>query len=154
MYGTLYWAYYPDKFAFSHKNTVTAGPSRGMQWVRHTLLRPTVAFTAVGMTFAGVESFLEEVKGSHHKDPWNATFAGAAAGMVLGGFMTRRIDVASMTGLGTALVMGMIEFNGSNIVVDPPTQNARKFPDAVATKFSESSELNGLKEKYPAYKNH
>ena len=118
------------------------------------MLRPTVAFTAVGMTFAGVESFLEEVKGSHHKDPWNATFAGAAAGMVLGGFMTRRIDVASMTGLGTALVMGMIEFNGSNIVVDPPTQNARKFPDAVATQFSESSELSGLKDKYPAYKNH
>lgn len=104
------------------------------------------------MTFAAVESFLEEVKGSHHKDPWNAACAGGAAGFVLGGLMRRRIDIASMTGLGCALLMGMVEFNGSNVVVDPVTENKRKFPTSVESKFSESSELSGLKEKYPAYK--
>lgn len=153
-YGGIYWAYYPDKLAFSHKNTVTAGPSRGMQFLQHTVLRPAVAFTAVGLTFAGVESFLEELKGSHHKDPWNAAYAGAAAGLVLGGFFTRRMDYASMTGLATGLLMGVLELNGSNMVCDPVTEAAKKFPTTLPTKFEESTNLAELKDKYPGYKQH
>mmetsp|Transcript_18934 Transcript_18934/g.46897 ORF Transcript_18934/g.46897 Transcript_18934/m.46897 type:complete len:195 (+) Transcript_18934:37-621(+) len=152
-YGTFNWAYYPDKFAFSHKNTVAAGPSRGMEYLTHTMLRPAVAFTAVGVTYAGVESFLEEVKGSHHKDPWNSAFAGAAAGMVLGGFFTRRFDIASMTALGVGLVMGMVEVNGPNVLCDPVAQEAKKFPSSFSAKFKESDDLSDLKAKYPSYKN-
>ena len=118
-----------------------------------TMLRPAVAFSAIGLTYSGVESFLEEVKGSHHKDPWNATFAGAAAGLVMGGFFTRRIDIASMTALGVGLLMGMVEVNGSNMVCDPETDAARKIPASIAKTFEESEDLQGLKMKYPAYKN-
>jgi hypothetical protein len=117
------------------------------------MLRPAVAFSAVGLTFAGVESFLEEVKGSHHKDPWNAAYAGAAAGLVMGGFFTRRVDLASMTALGVGLLMGMVEMNGSNMICDPVGQKAKKHPTTIAVKFEESPELSGLKDKYPRYKN-
>lgn len=115
------------------------------------MLRPAVAFSLVGLTFAGVESFLEEVKGSHHKDPWNSTFAGAAAGMVMGGFFTRRFDIASMTALGVGMVMGMVEVNGPNLICDPVTQAAKKFPASFSAKFEESEELSDLKDKYPQY---
>lgn len=117
------------------------------------MLRPIVAFSAVGLTFAGVESLLEEIKGSHHKDPWNATYAGAAAGMVLGGFFTRRFDIASMTALGVGIVMGMVEVNGPNVICDPVTQAAKKFPASFSAKFKETQDLSDLKDKYPAYKN-
>lgn len=152
-YGTFNWAYYPDKFVFSHKNAVVSGPRRGMEYLRHTMLRPVVAFTAVGVTYAGVESFLEEVKGSHHKDPWNSVFAGAAAGMVMGGFFTRRFDIASMTALGVGLVMGMVEVNGPNVLCDPVGQEAKKFPSSFSAKFKESDDLSDLKAKYPSYGN-
>jgi hypothetical protein len=152
MYGAFNWAYFPDKFAFAHKNTITAGPARGVQYLSHTMLRPAVAFTAVGVTFASVESFLEEVKGSHHKDPWNAAFAGAAAGLVMGGFFTRRFDIASMTALGTGLLMGMVEVNGSSFICDPVTQAAKNFPAVVPARFVETADLKDLKDKYPAYK--
>lgn len=151
-YGAMHWAYYPDKLAFSHKNTVTSGPSRGMLWIRHTVLRPTVAFSVVGLTFAGVESFMEEVRGSHHKDPMNAAYAGAAAGLVLGGFMTRRFDIATMTGLGMGMMMGLLELNGSSLVCDPETEAAKKFPVSLPSQFKESPVLSELKDKYPAYK--
>jgi hypothetical protein len=117
------------------------------------MLRPAVAFSAVGVTYAAVESFLEEMKGSHHKDPWNSAFAGAAAGLVLGGFFTRRFDIASMTAVGTGLVMGMVEVNGPNVICDPVTQAAKKFPASFSAKFEESEDLSDLKEKYPSYKN-
>lgn len=117
------------------------------------MLRPTVAFTAVGLTYAGVESFLEEVRASHHKDPWNATFAGAAAGLVMGGFFTRRFDIASMTAVSVGLLMGMVEVNGPNVICDPETQAAKKFPASMPSKFEETEDLSDLKEKYPAYKN-
>jgi len=116
------------------------------------MLRPAVAFSAVGLTFAGVESFLEEIRGSHQKDPWNAAGAGMAAGIVLGGFVTRRFDVASMTGLGMSLLMGMVEMNGSNLICDPETEAAKKFPVTLPAKFEETPVLSDLKEKYPAYK--
>mmetsp|Transcript_125238 Transcript_125238/g.359689 ORF Transcript_125238/g.359689 Transcript_125238/m.359689 type:complete len:194 (-) Transcript_125238:7-588(-) len=152
VYGTLYWAYYPDKFVFSHKKTVEPGPSRGRLWVQHTVLRPMVIFSSVTLTFAGVESWLEEVRGSHHKDPWNAAGAGMAAGAVLGMFTTRRFDIAFTTGLGLSLLMGAVEFNGSSIICDPETETAKKFPPTLPRKFEESTTLKELKEVYPAYK--
>ncbi len=151
-YGTVYWAYYPDKFAFSHKKTVTGGPSRGRLWLQHTLLRPMVVFSSVSLTFAGVESLLEELRGSHHKDPWNAAGAGMAAGALLGAFATRRFDIAFTTGLGMSMLMGAIEFNGSSILCDPVTEASKKFPTSLPGKFEESKNLKELKEVYPAYK--
>lgn len=151
-YGTLYWAYYPDKFAFAHKNTVTIGPSRGRLWIQHTVIRPVVLFSSVCLTFAGVESFLEEMRGSHQKDPWNAAGAGMAAGALLGAFATRRFDIAFTTGLGMSLLMGAVEFNGSTILCDPVTEKAKKFPTTLPAKFEESTDLKELKETYPAYK--
>lgn len=111
-----------------------------------------VIFSSVTLTFAGVESWLEEVRGSHHKDPWNAAGAGMAAGAVLGMFTTRRFDMAFATGLGLSLLMGAVEFNGSSIVVDPVTENAKKFPATLNGKFEESTTLKDLKDVYPAYK--
>jgi hypothetical protein len=151
-YGSLYWAYYPDKLAFGHKNLVTSGPSRGMMWIQHTMLRPTVMFSIVGLTFAGVESLMEEIRGSHHKEPINAAYAGAAAGVVLGGFMTKRFDYATMTGLGMGMLMGLVELNGSNLICDPQGQAAKKFPVSMHSQFQETADLNELKDKYPAYK--
>jgi hypothetical protein len=148
----MYWSYYPDKFAFGHKNTVTSGPSRGMLWIRHTVIRPTVMFSAVGLTFAGVESLMEEIRGSHHKEPINAAYAGAAAGVVLGGFVTKRFDIATMTGIGMGILMGLVELNGSSLICDPEGQAAKKFPVSLPSQFSETTTLNELKEKYPAFK--
>mmetsp|Transcript_129446 Transcript_129446/g.192702 ORF Transcript_129446/g.192702 Transcript_129446/m.192702 type:complete len:199 (+) Transcript_129446:100-696(+) len=152
-FGALQWAYYPDKMAFGHKNTVTSGPSRGAQYIRYTMVRPAVAMAVTNMVFASVESFLEEVRGSHQKDPWNAVGAGAAAGLVIGGFFTKRFDVASMTALGTGLLMGMVEFNGPSIICDPETEQARKHPKSLPAKFEESATLSDLKKLYPKYEN-
>jgi hypothetical protein len=152
-YGALQMAYYPDKMAFAHKGTVTTGPPRGMAYIANTTIRPAVVFSAVTMTYATVECVAEEIRGSHHKDPWNSAFAGAAAGMVLGGFLARRFDVASMTALGTSLLMGMVDFNGPSVICDPITEQSKHFPLNVSTKFDESKELKELKSKYPAFKN-
>ncbi|KAG7371070.1 Tim17/Tim22/Tim23/Pmp24 family protein [Nitzschia inconspicua] len=152
-YGALQMAYYPDKMAFSQKGTVTAGPARGLSYISKTTIRPAVVFSAVTVTFAAVESVAEEIRGSHYKDPWNSAFAGAAAGLVLGGFLTRRIDVASMTALGTGLLMGMVDFNGPSPICDPMTEQAKHFPPKISPKFEESEELKGLKAKYPDFKN-
>jgi hypothetical protein len=151
-YGALMMAYYPDKLAFAPKGTVSAGPARSFQYVMATTIKPAVTFSAVTLTYAAAESRFEELKGSHHKDPWNSAFAGAAAGMVLGGFLARRFDVATLTALGTGLLMGMVDFNGPSILCDPETEKARHFPSKVATKFDESENLKALKEKYPEFK--
>ena len=73
--------------------------------------------------------------------------------MVLGGFLTRRFDVASMTALGTGLLMGMVDFNGPSAICDPVTQDAKHFPSKISMKFQESEELKDLKDKYPQFKN-
>ena len=151
-YGLMSWAYYPDRYAFAHKNTVLPAPTRGMAWLNQTTFRPAVTFSLVNLTFASVESFMEEIKGSHQKDPWNATVAGAAAGIVLGGMTTRRFDIATATGFGLGLLMGLVELNGSNIICDPEHEYARHFPPSMPAKFEESELLSELKEKYPAYK--
>eukprot|EP00538_Stauroneis_constricta_P009603 CAMPEP_0119550766 /NCGR_PEP_ID=MMETSP1352-20130426/4218_1 /TAXON_ID=265584 /ORGANISM="Stauroneis constricta, Strain CCMP1120" /LENGTH=193 /DNA_ID=CAMNT_0007596717 /DNA_START=46 /DNA_END=627 /DNA_ORIENTATION=+ len=150
-YGVMYWAFYPDKMMFSHKNTITTGPSRGLNYLKATMLRPTVYFTAISVTFSAVESLLEELRGSH-KDPWNTAGAGFAAGMVMGGFFTRRFDIASMAGVGSAILMGAIELNGPTVITDPESQHEKMFPVKVPIKYEESEELSGLKDKYPAYK--
>lgn len=152
-YGALQMAYYPDKMAFAPKGTVTPGPSRGLAYITQTTIRPAVVFSAATVTFAIVESLAEEMRGSHHKDPWNSAFGGAAAGFVLGGFLARRIDVASMTALGTGLLMGMVDFNGPSAICNPIKEQAKHFPSKISTKFEESEELKGLKEKYPDFKN-
>ena len=145
-------AYYPDKFVFAQKGTITSGPARGLNYLKHVVFRPAMVFSAGTVTFAAAESFLSEVRGSTTKDPWNSTLAGAAAGLVLGGFLTRRFDIATTTAIGTGLMMGLVDFNGSNLICDPEAKEARCFPTKVPTVFEESEELQGLKEKYPAYK--
>jgi hypothetical protein len=146
-------AYYPDKMVYAPKGTVTFGPPRGLAYMTKTIIRPAVAFSAVTVTYAMVESLAEEMRGSHYKDPWNSALAGAAAGMVLGGFVARRFDIASMSALGTGLLMGLVDFNGPSIICDPITQQAKHFPSKISTQFDESEELKSLKSKYPAYKN-
>merc|ERR1711865_1359023 len=109
-------------------------------------------FSAVTVTYAAVESLFSEMKGTTGKDPWNSAFAGAAAGMVLGGFVTRRFDIATTSAIGTGLMMGLIDFNGPSISCDTETRQVRSFPATVKSVFDESEELKNLKEKYPAFK--
>lgn len=151
-FGAFQMAYYPDKFIFAQKGTISSGPARGVNYLKHVVFRPAMIFSAVTVTFAASESLLSEVRGTTTKDPWNSTFAGAAAGMVLGGFLTRRFDIATTTAIGTGLMMGLVDFNGSNMICDPEAKEARCFPTKVPTAFEESEELQGLKEKYPGYK--
>ena len=146
-------AYYPDKFVFAQKGTITSGPARGLKYLQHVVFRPAMIFSAGTVTFAATESLLSEIRGTTTKDPWNSTLAGAAAGLVLGGFITRRFDIATTTAIGTSLMMGLIDYNGSNLISAPAGKEARSFPSKVSTVFEESEELQGLKEKYPAYKN-
>ena len=61
--------------------------------------------------------------------------------------------IATTTAIGTSLMMGLIDYNGSNLISDPAGKEARSFPSKVSTVFEESEELQGLKDKYPAYKN-
>ena len=100
------------------------GPARGIDYLKMNVMRPAVYFSLIGITFAAVEGFMEEVRGNKSlvKDPWNTAVAGFASGMVMGGFYTRRLDVASMTGLGIGLLMGAIEFNGPSLIADAKTQ--------------------------------
>lgn len=151
-FGAFQMAYYPDKFIFAQKGSISSGPARGMAYLKHVVFRPALIFSAVTVTYAGAESFLSEVRGTTSKDPWNASMAGAAAGMVLGGFVTRRFDIATTTAIGTGLVMGLLEFNGPSMICDPETKRSRSFPTEVPNSFEESEELQGLKQKYPAYK--
>ncbi|OEU12282.1 hypothetical protein FRACYDRAFT_270572 [Fragilariopsis cylindrus CCMP1102] len=151
-FGAFQMAYYPDRFAYAQKGTVLSGPVRSLNYIKHAVFRPAMIFSAVTVTYAAAESFLSEIKGTTSKDPWNSAFAGAAAGMVLGGFLTRRFDIATTSAIGTGLIMGLIDFNGPNIICDPDTKQARCFPAKVSTVFEESEELKNLKEKYPAFK--
>eukprot|EP00536_Pseudo-nitzschia_multiseries_P013362 jgi/Psemu1/309908/fgenesh1_kg.567_\ len=151
-FGAFQMAYYPDKFVFAQKGAISSGPSRGIAYLQHVVFRPAMIFSAVTVTYAAAESLFSEVRGTTTKDPWNATMAGAAAGMVLGGFVTRRFDIATTTAIGTGLVMGLIDFNGPSMVSNPDAKQSRSFPTKVSTVFEESAELQGLKEKYPAYK--
>lgn len=146
-------AYYPDKMAFARKGAVATGPSRGLQYITKTTIRPVVIFGTTTVTYAFVESLFAELRGSHHKDPWNSAFGGAAAGMVLGGLLTKRFDVASMSALGTGLLMGMVDFNGPSAICDPVSQKAKHFPSKISMQFQESDELKELKDKYPKFKN-
>lgn len=120
------------------------------------MLRPAVYFSLIGITFAAVESVLEDVRNNHSgfKSPWNSAAAGFCSGVVMGGFYTRRFDIASMTGVGIGMLMGAMEFNGPTMIVDPETQQKKLFPDTVPTVYTESEDLSALKEKYPAYKNY
>ena len=115
------------------------------------MLGPAVYFSAIGVTFAAVESFLEEMTG-HPKDAKNTAAAGFAAGVVMGGWFTRRFDIAAMAGLGLSLVMTGVEINGPRMISDPDTELARNKPEKASIKFEESEELAGLKDKYPRYK--
>jgi hypothetical protein len=118
------------------------------------LLVPTVYFTAIGITFSAVESLLEEFRGSHTaaKSPWNTAMAGAAAGIVMGGWFTRRFDIACMTGVGLGLLMGGVEVNGPSVICDPETEKMRNFPESVPVQFEETDDLAALKNKYPQFK--
>ena len=145
-------AYYPDKFVFAQKGTISSGPARGLNYLKHVLFRPAMIFSSVTVTYAATESFFSEVRGTNPKDAWDSTLAGAAAGMVLGGFLTRRFDIATTTSIGTALMMGLLEFTGSSMICDASGKESRSFPTKVPTAFEESGELQDLKEKYPAYK--
>lgn len=151
-FGAFQMAYYPDRFAYAQKGAISSGPVRSLNYLKHVVFRPVMIFSAVTVTFAAAESFLSEIKGTTSKDPWNSAFAGAAAGMVLGGFVTRRFDIATPSAIGTGIMMGLIDFNGPNIFCDPVTQHARHLPTKVPTVFKESEELKNLKEKYPAFK--
>ena len=73
--------------------------------------------------------------------------------MVLGGFFTRRFDIASMTAVGVGLVMGLVEVNGPNVLCNPVAQGTKKFPSSFSSKFAESEDLSDLKKKYPSYNN-
>lgn len=145
-------AYFPDKFVFAQKGAITSGPARGVAYLQHVVFRPAMVFSAGTVTYAAAESFFSEVRGSTTKDPWNSTMAGAAAGMVLGGFLTRRFDIATTTAIGTGLMMGLMDFNGPSMICDTDTKESRSFPNKIPKVFIESEELKGLKEKYPAYK--
>jgi hypothetical protein len=151
-FGAFQMAYYPDRFVFAQKGTISSGPARGLNYLKHVVFRPAMIFSSVTVTYAAAESFFSEVRGTNPKDAWDSTLAGAAAGMVLGGFLTRRFDIATTTAIGTGLMMGLLEFTGSSMISNPSGKDARSFPTKVPTAFEESDELQGLKEKYPAYK--
>lgn len=151
-FGAFQMAYYPDKFIFAQKGTISSGPARGLIYLKHVVFRPAMIFSSVTVTYAVTESLFSEVRGTNPKDAWDSTLAGAAAGMVLGGFLTRRFDIATTTSIGTGLMMGLLEFTGSSMICDPHGKEARCFPTKVPIAFKESEELQGLKNKYPAYK--
>lgn len=151
-YGVFQWAYYPDKFAFAHKNTITVGPSRGFAYLNSTMFRPAVYFSAIGITYSTVEHLMTDIFSGGHRQPRDSAAAGFAAGIVMGGFLSRRFGTSIMTALGTSIVMGCLEMNGPTVMNDPVTENARNRPATVQTKYQESEDLAALKEKYPAYK--
>lgn len=151
-FGAFQMAYYPDKFVFAQKGAISSGPARGLNYLKNVVFRPAMIFSAVTITYAAAESFFSEIRGTTTKDPWNSALSGAAAGMVLGGFVTRRFDIATTTAIGTSVLMGLVDFNGPNMICDPEAKQERSFPTKVPTVFQESEELKGLKEKYPAYK--
>jgi Tim17/Tim22/Tim23/Pmp24 family len=121
------------------------------KFFRSGFSRPMAAFASVGMAYAGVECLFESVRDPEGTSKhWNSAAGGFAAGMVMGA-MTKRIDVALVSGLGNSLLMFGVQFHGLHYVTDPH-QMAMKIAGKWPTQWKESNELAALKEKYPEFK--
>jgi len=119
------------------------------------VMTPVVAFTAVAATYTIAEGNSESIRAK--KDPWNAAFGGAAAGVIIG-ILTKRMDKVAPCALGCALVMAGVDAFGIGMMYlqEFTDEHAeRKEKDAGKTdsgRHTESDELAALKEKYPNFK--
>lgn len=136
----------PDPYEFFPKGTVKMRDN--WQFFRQGFSRPMTAFSIVAMTFSGVECLMEGIRDHERQsEHWNAAMGGFASGVTMGA-MTRRLDIALVTGGAVGIFMGMLTYNGLTFVSDP-YQMAMKVGGKWPKHFKESPELAALKEKYP-----
>jgi hypothetical protein len=140
--GSAILSWYPDPYRYDAKGNVHS-KALGLPYMLRNLRGPVLWSTLVCSTFTGVECLMESTR-HHDSDTWlNSAVAGAVTGVVMGA-ISKRFDVMAATALGLGGLMGMVEFNGQTTVSvkSPPSP-----------KEGELSIVEGLKEKYPEYKN-
>jgi hypothetical protein len=142
-------SWYPDPYRFDYKGTVV--PKRlGLPYLIAGLRSPTLWASLICGTFSGVECIMEQTRDESRSSTWvNSAVAGAVTGAMIGS-MTKRLDVMSSTALSLGMLMGLVEYNGSKVVSD--VDHAKTKHIVLPVKHVESSELDGLKEKYPEFK--
>jgi hypothetical protein len=149
-FGAALMSWYPDPYRFDYKGTVVP-KSLGVRYMVAGLRSPTVWASLICGTFSGVECIMEQMRDESKSSTWvNSATAGAVAGAVIGS-LSKRLDIMSSTALGLGMLMGMVEFNGSQTVSD--LDHAKTiWEHTLPAKHVESNELEGLKEKYPEFK--
>lgn len=139
-------SWYPDPYEVDTKGRFQPR-ALGLSYVMKGLRGPVAWSAAVCCTFAGVDCLMEGLRDKHMESTWvNSTIAGAASGAVMG-MITRRVDVMTTSALGVGILMGLLEFNNSM------TEHAQLPRDPLPPGENKNSVLDGLKKKYPEYKN-
>jgi hypothetical protein len=114
------------------------------------IARPAFFFGFTQFTYFATEYTLASLR--FKKDPLNAVAAGMFTGFTVGILSQKRIDIAFVAGLASAIVAGIFDFNGPTFRyggLNPiPPANRRR-----PVTFEESDELKAMKELYPQYKN-
>jgi hypothetical protein len=143
-------SWYPDPYRFDYKGTVVP-KALGIPYVIAGLRSPTLWASMICGTFSGVECVMEQMRDESRSSTWvNSATAGAVAGAMIGS-MSKRLDIMSTTALSLGMLMGMVEYNGSQTVSDIEHAKA-KWEHSLPVTHVESNELEGLKEKYPEFK--
>jgi hypothetical protein len=148
--GAALMSWYPDPYRMDYKGTVVA-KKLGMPYVIAGLRSPVLWASMICGTFSGVECIMEQMRDESRSSTWvNSATAGAVAGAMIGG-MSKRLDVMSSTALGLGMLIGMVEYNGSETVSDLDHAKVKWEHERPATHV-ESNDLEELKVKYPEYK--
>lgn len=150
MLGSAMLAWYPDPYEWDIKNT-RRPRALGLSYFLSGIKRPVLYGSLVCATYSGVECVMEQLRDESKSSTWvNSAAAGAASGMVMAS-MTGRFDVMASTALGLGILMGMVEYNGQNVAVDPE-HASRKWDGILPPRHKDSEVLQELKKKYPEYK--
>lgn len=148
--GAIGVMWYPDPIRFGHKGTVVP-VVQDIAYVLRGLKMPVTWGTLVLGTFTGVECLVENMRDPKKESTYvNAMAGGAAAGAMMGA-MTKRLDIVSVTAFGMSLLMGMVDYNGQRLAMDPAHQ-LRKEDIRISLTEEETDTLKELKEKYPEFK--
>ena len=79
-------------------------------------------------------------------------FGGMVAGFILGGITRKRWDQATISALGTGLLMGLADLCGPGFNWDKTHGIDEKAKKVLPKTYSDSDEVKRLKELYPKFK--
>ena len=152
MMGFVGLTWYPDPVRVSHKGVVIP-VAHDIPYILRALKKPFGWATMSLATFTGVECLVESMRDPNKESTYINAMAGGAACGALMGSMSKRFDIMASTALGMSLLMGMADFNGQRISIDPAAFEKTECMRLSLTE-EESDTLKALKEKYPEFKHY